>query len=174
LINIRQEHISDYDEVYRLVKISFATSSHADGTESDYLNEVRKKKSFIPELSLVSENEERKIVGQIVLCQTIISTDDGKQITELLLSPICVHPDYFRQGIAMSMMKRAFAIAKDMGYTAVFLCGDPDFYNKIGFKATYKYNIYHVDDKEKNAEWSMVYELFDGVLNNISGTINTQ
>jgi len=39
---IRQEQPADYDEVYRLVKASFATSTN-DG-EWDYLNEVRKKK----------------------------------------------------------------------------------------------------------------------------------
>ena len=47
-MKIRQEQTTDYDKVYELVKISFATSSHADGTESDYLNTVRKKDSFIP------------------------------------------------------------------------------------------------------------------------------
>ena len=60
-MKIRQEKTEDFKEVYELVKESFATSTHADGTEPDYLNEVRKKVSFIPELSLVVENDGRSI-----------------------------------------------------------------------------------------------------------------
>lgn len=170
-MRIRQEQVSDYAEVYELVKLSFATASHADGTEADYLNGVRKKDSFIPELSLVAEDENGKIVGQIVLYQTDI-TMPGKKVTELVLSPICVHPDYFRRGIARALMEQAFEIAKKMGYAAVFLCGEPEFYRKIGFSPTYKSNIFHVTDTERNAEWCMVRELVDGALTGVSGTID--
>lgn len=38
---IRQEQPTDYDEVYELVKISFATSTNEG--EWDYLNEVQKR-----------------------------------------------------------------------------------------------------------------------------------
>ena len=38
---IRQEKTSDYDEVYNLVKISFAANPDDDGTAPDYLNEKR-------------------------------------------------------------------------------------------------------------------------------------
>lgn len=137
-MKIRQEKSDDYLEIYELVKKSFATSSHADGTEPDYLNEIRKKDSFIPELSLVVENDNGKLIGQVVLYKTIVTLLDRK-ITELLLSPICVHPDFFRQGIARAMMEKAFQIAKKMGYSAVFLCGNPDFYHKIGFIPTYEF-----------------------------------
>lgn len=169
---IRQETPTDYDEVYNLVKISFATSSHADGTEPDYLNAIREKDTFIPELSLVAQEDDGKLIGQIVLYKTIISTET-KPITELLLSPICVHPNYFRRGIARSMMEKAFKIAKRMGYKAVFLCGNPNFYHKVGFRPTYEYEIFHIKDRSKNAEWSMVRELEEGYLKNIKGTINT-
>lgn len=168
---IRQEQIADYDEVYELVKISFATSTN-DG-EWDYLNEVRKKDTFIPELSLVAVDDNGKLVGQIVLYKTNITTENAI-FTELLLSPISVHPNYFRRGIAREMMKEAFQIAKGMGYQAVFLCGNPDFYHKIGFKPSYEYNIFHVADKTKKAEWCMAYELIAGSLINKIGTINIQ
>jgi len=39
-MKIHQETYADYEEIYNLVKILFATSSHADGTEPDYLNSV--------------------------------------------------------------------------------------------------------------------------------------
>jgi predicted N-acetyltransferase YhbS len=42
------------------------------------------------------------------------------------------------------MMEVAFIIAKNMGYKAVFLCGNPDFYHKVGFRATYEYEIFAI------------------------------
>jgi len=170
-MKIRQEHPVDYSEVYELVKTSFATLPDADGTEADYLNNIRKKDIFIPELSLVAEHESGKLIGQIVLYKTSIATPN-KAITELVLSPICVHPDYFRRGIARALMKSAFVRAKDLGYSAVFLCGDPQFYRKVGFTPTYEHGIYHITDAEKNAEWCMVRELVYGALKGIRGLVD--
>ncbi|MCL2517723.1 MAG: N-acetyltransferase [Oscillospiraceae bacterium] len=164
---IRQETPSDYAEVYRLVKISFATNADDDGTVPDYLNDLREKETFIPELSLVAEIA-GKLVGQIVLYKTTF----GKY-TELLLSPISVHPDYFRRGIARAMVDEALRIAKGMGFRAVFLCGNPEIYGRLGFVPTYKYNIFHKNDESKTAEWSMVRELYDGALDGITGIIDT-
>ncbi len=171
LIHIRRERPADYTEVYQLVKASFATASHSDGTEADYLSALRQKDGFIPELSLVAENKSGKIIGQIVLYETDIATPD-KTVTELVLSPICVHPDYFRRGIARAMMAHAFGLARSKGYSAVFLCGDPVFYRKFGFAPTYEYGIYHVTDTERNAEWCMALELRAGALNDINGTVD--
>lgn len=169
-MNIRQETPADYGEVYELVKAAFATSTNEG--EWDYLNEVRKKDTFIRELSLVAE-EDGRIVGQIVLYKTDIITPSGP-VTELLLSPISVHPDYFRRGIATAMMREAFENAKGMGYAAVFLCGEPDFYHRFGFKGSYEYGIYHAADKTKRGEWCMALALVEGALVNKQGTINIQ
>ncbi len=169
-MKIRQETPADYGEVYELVKTSFATSTNEG--EWDYLNEVRKKDTFIPELSLVAE-EDGRIVGQIVLYKTDITTPGGP-VTELLLSPISVHPDYFRRGIATAMMREAFGIARRLGYTAVFLCGEPDFYHRFGFKGSYEFGVYHAADKTKRGEWCMALELAEGSLAGKQGTINIE
>lgn len=170
-MKIRQEQPRDYEEIYELVKKSFATSTNEG--EWDYLNEVRKKDTFIPELSLVAENDDGKLIGQIVLYKTNINTSDNVY-TELLLSPISVHPDYFRRGIARAMMMEVFRIAKNMGFTAIFLCGNPDFYHRIGFKGSYEYEIFHIADKTKKAEWCMALELIPGALAGKAGSISIQ
>ena len=171
-VKIRQECPSDYSEVFELVKISFATVSDSDGTEPDYLNELRTKDTFIPELSLVAENDEGILIGQIVLYKTVIDTPQG-ELTELLLSPISVHPDYFRRGIARAMVNEALRLAAGMGFRAVFLCGDPAIYERLGFSPSYQYNIFHKSDDSRTAKWSMVRELYSGALNGISGTVDT-
>ncbi|MCL2575564.1 MAG: N-acetyltransferase [Defluviitaleaceae bacterium] len=168
---VRQEKPSDYDEVYELVKASFAAAGHCDGDEQDYLNDLRKRDVFIPELSLVAVDDER-IVGQIVLSKTVITAHNG-DFTELLLSPLCVHPNYFRRGVARALVDRALHIAAEKWYKAVFLCGEPKIYTKLGFEPSYLYQIYHIKDTEKTAQRSMVKELYNGALKEISGTIDT-
>jgi predicted N-acetyltransferase YhbS len=169
-VRIRQEQPEDFAAVYQLVEAAFATSAHSDGTEPDYLNEVRRQPTFIPELSLVAEDDTGILVGQIVLYETHITTLGGP-VTELVLSPISVHPDYFRRGIARAMMGEAFRIAMHLGYQAVFLCGDPDFYRKFGFTPTYEWGIFHSSDANHTAEWCMVHELVQGSLATVQGTI---
>ncbi len=169
---IRQETPKDYKEVYHIVKNAFATTDYSDGSEADYLNDIRERDSFIPELSLVAEDN-NKIIGQIVLYNMQINC--GKKVeTQLLLSPISVHPDYFKQGVGSALINRACNLAVNMGYKAVFLCGNPEYYSKFGFIPTYKYDVYHINDKEKNAEWCMVKELSEGYLKTISGSIDIE
>jgi len=172
LLIIRQETSLDYAEVYRLVKLSFASVSSDDGTVPDYLNELRKKDVFVPELSLVAQNNAGQIIGQIVLYKTPITTPQGERV-ELLLSPICVHPDYFRRGIARAMINVALSQAKRLEFGAVFLCGDPAIYRNLGFLSSYHYGIFHKNDQTKTADWSMVCELYLGALNGVSGTVDT-
>ena len=167
---IRQETPADYDAVYDMVKMSFATASFSDGTEADYLNGIRKKDTFIPELSLLAIDDDA-ILAQIVLYQTTIHSDDN-DLTELVLSPLSVHPEFFNRRIATALVDAALTKAKEMGYNAVFLCGDPVFYQKLGFKATYHYGIHHI--KDDKAEWCMVRELTVGFLDGVSGKIDIE
>jgi len=63
---------------------------------------IRKKDAFIPELSLIAQID-NKIVGQIVLYEMQIKCEDKNEI-QLVLSPLSVHPDYFRQGIGAKLI----------------------------------------------------------------------
>ena len=169
MYTIRQETPQDYTEVYSLVKQAFATASHSDGTEADYLNGIRKKDIFIPELSLIAEDGTGEIIGQIVLYRTFIKAENST-IPALVLSPISVHPKYFRQGVARAMIDEALARAAAMNFIAVFLCGEPEIYSRLGFTASYKFDIYHKDDPK--AEWCMGREIFPGSLLDVAGVIN--
>ena len=169
VFKIRQEVKSDYKKVYELVKKAFLTAAYSDGTEADYLNELRTKPTFIPELSFVAESGGGEIVGQIVLYRTFIYTDCGA-VRALVLSPLSVHPDCFRRGIARMLVNHALGRAAAMGHTAVFLCGDPEIYKKLGFKPSFEFGICHKDDPK--AEWCMAKELSAHSLSNVRGTID--
>ncbi len=166
---LRQETVKDYPEVYELVRRAFATKNHHD--TADYLNDIREKETFVSELSLVANLDNGKIVGQITLYKTDITTDNEK-ITQLVLSPISVLPEFWNNGIARAMINFALKKAKDIGYIAVFLQGNPQFYKKFGFEPAYKHNIYHEIDKDRNAEYCMVKILKQGALDGITGMTN--
>lgn len=169
IINIRQEQPSDYDEVYELVRESFLTENHTE--EPDYLNALRKQPEFISELSLVAETEDRTIVGQIVISKTVIEYDNSRD-TQLVVSPLSVSPKHFRRGIGSALLREGLKIAKRMGYKAVFLWGNPEFYSKNDFVPSYRFNIYHKDFQDKNVDFIMVYELTKDNFSGEKGIIN--
>ena len=171
-MRIRQETPADYDEVYAMVKRSFATADHSDGTEQDYLTELRKKSTFIPALSLVAQTGEQ-IVGQIVLYKMQIHCGD-RTLEELVLSPLSVHAEHFGQGIGAALIAEGCKRALEHGYRAVFLCGDPVYYSRFGFVPTHRHGIFHVNDSEKNANWCMVKELVEGCLAGITGVVEIE
>ena len=167
---IRQETPEDYDEIYELVQKSFACASHSDGTEADYLNALRSIDTFIPDLSFAAEDETGRIIGQIVLYRTIIAAECA-DITALVLSPVCVHPDHFRKGIARATTEHASVRAAGLGYPAVFLCGEPQIYSKLGFRPSCEFGIFHKDNPQ--APWCMGKELIPGALEGVvSGIID--
>lgn len=167
---IRNETPADHAEVYELVKAAFAAADFSDGSEPDYLDRVRRSDAFIPELSLVALEGER-IIGQIVLYKMRIECDDETQ-TQLVLSPLSVHPDRFGEGVGAALIEAGCERAAELGYGAVFLCGDAGYYTRFGFVPTYRYGIYHVKDAARNAEWCMARELIPGYLRDIRGTVD--
>jgi predicted N-acetyltransferase YhbS len=168
-IIIRQEQSYDYDVVYQLVKESFLTENHTE--EPDYLNALRTKSEFIPELSLVAETEDGTIAGQIVLYQTTINYDDSQDV-QLVVSPLSVAPKYFRRGVGSALLREGLKIAREMGYKAVFLWGNPNFYAKCGFVPSYKFNIFHKDFQEQKVDFIMVYQLYENALEGKEGMID--
>lgn len=168
-ITIRQEQPADYDVVYLLVKEAFLTENHTE--EPDYLNALRTKREFIPELSLVAETANGTIVGQIVLYHTTINYQNSQDV-QLVVSPLSVSPKYFRRGVGSSLLNEGLKIARDMGYKTVFLWGKPEFYAKYGFVPSYKFNIFHKDFQERKVDFIMMYQLVENSLTGEKGMID--
>jgi predicted N-acetyltransferase YhbS len=168
-VKIRQEQPCDYDVVYQLVKESFLTENHTE--EPDYLNALRTKSEFIPELSLVAETEDGTIVGQIVLYQTTINYYNSQDV-QLVVSPLSVSPKCFRRGVGSALLREGLKIARDMGYKAVFLWGNPNFYSKFGFVPSYKFNLFHKNFQEQKVDFIMVYQVCENALEGKKGMID--
>ena len=168
---IRPEMQSEYEEVNKLIYEAFAEKHGVETGKfmMKHFIEERKKVTYIPELSLVAVLENGKIVGEVAIHETDITTENGK-ITQLTLSQSAVLPEYRRQGIMRMLVEHALNEAKKMGYGAVFLGGNPEIYARYGFEPSSSYGIYHENRKKWGDEGFMVCILKSGALDGITGT----
>ena len=74
--------------------------------------------------------------------------------------------------IGSSLIYEGFRLAKALGYKAVFLCGDPDYYYRFGFRSTASFGIKYIHDIPE--KYIMAYELEKGSLDNVVGSIDCQ
>ncbi len=165
---IRQETAKDFTEIYELVKTAFETAKVADGDEQDYVIKLRNSPNYIPELALVLVENER-IIGHIMFTRMFVTSHD-KQFEALLLSPVCMELEYRNQGIGSSFIRQSLQKAREKGFKAVFLVGDPAYYQRFGFKTTTHFGI--KDTGSIPEQYIMALELEEGILKTHAGTIS--
>ncbi len=166
---IRPENKQDLDTVYSLIQTAFSTAYVKDGTEQDFAVGLRNGSGCIPELALVMEQDD-KIIGHIMLTKMFIKQDNGDKFESLLLAPVAVLQEYRNQGLGSVLINEASKRAADMGYKAVFLVGDPAYYERLGFKSTVTFGIQNengIPDK-----FVMAIELIPDALRSVSGKID--
>ena len=164
-MQIRTARKEDYGQIYRLVQTAFSTAQVSDGTEQDFVLELRRRPGYIPGLELEAE-ENGRIVGHIMLTEQAV---EGRQVNALLLAPLCVALEYRNRGMGGQLIRAAFAAAGEMGYTAVFLIGNPDYYGRFGFRAVTDFGLANaagVPDRFVQA-----CELTPGALDGTGGSV---
>jgi predicted N-acetyltransferase YhbS len=166
-LKIRPEKPSDFQDIYDLVRIAFQTAKVADGTEQDYVNQLRASANYIPQLALVAE-EEAELVGHIMLTKTYVATADSK-FEALLLAPLAVALHYRNRGVGSQLVKESFELAKNLGHRVIFVVGDPAYYRRFGFKSSVLFGVKHVPPI--GDQYVMVYELSAGALVGVEGTV---
>lgn len=165
---IRQENKQDHDEIYALIRTAFETAKVKDGDEQDFAVKLRESEKYIPELALVAELN-GKLIGHIMLTKTDIVQPDGEKYQVLLVAPLSVLIESRNMGVGSSLMKEGLKRAKDMGYKAAFLCGDPSYYGKLGFRQASLWGIGNIQGIPE--QFVLAYELEKNVLKNIEGKV---
>ncbi len=166
---IRQETVKDHAEVYSLIKTAFETANVKDGDEQDFAVKLRNSKGFVPELSLVAELD-GKLIGHIMMTKTHVEQADGSMFEALLVAPLSVLLEHRNKGIGSSLMEEAIRIATSLGYKAAFLVGDPNYYNRFGYRQTSFFGI-----KPRSPipdQFVQVLELQIDSLKGIQGTVD--
>jgi putative acetyltransferase len=163
---IRNEEKKDYRTVEQLVREAFWNLYVPGCNEHFVLNNLRESSDFIHELDFVTEKE-GQIVGQIAYSRGIIKGKQGEDKEVISFGPLSVLPAFQKRGIGSALITHTIDLARDMGYPAVCIYGDPRYYSRFGFRCGEKYEIKTADDKFAVA--LQVLELGQGALNNVSG-----
>lgn len=142
IYEIRQEKEKDFVQVYNVIESAFETAEHSDGNEQDLVTELRKSDSFVPELSLVAEIND-KIIGYILFTKIKIG-----DITALALAPLAVLPEYQRKGVGTRLITEGHKIAAKLNYDYSVVLGSDQYYSNFGYVPASRYNIYAPFDTE--------------------------
>ncbi len=137
----------------------------------DLVEEIRKKKYYIPDLEFIMVNEFDEIIGYAMFSRFHI---EGKYEDELLiLTPVAVKTELQRTHISKELLEYGFVKAEEMGFKAILVEGDPKNYNSRGFQSSYKYGIEAGPDiKLPHPDCLMVKELEKGTLDYMRGFVD--
>ncbi len=161
-VTVRQEKDQDYRDITQVHDLGFGQKN-----EGELILRLRKTKKFIPELSLVAENEGR-IVGHILFYPIEIK-GEGQVSPSLALAPMAVLPDYQKKGIGGQLVREGLKRARDLGFRSVIVLGHAAYYPRFGFEPAGRWNIrppFEVPD-----DVFMALELVQDGLKGIRGTV---
>jgi len=172
---IRQETEYDFSQIYDFVKKAFQTANCSDGTEQDLVNKLRAGENYIPKLALVAEDEsdDGKIIGYVMLTKIAIkgiAAMPKNRFEILLLAPIAIEESRRNKGIGSTLIREGVKRAKNEGYAAIILVGDPQYYKQFGFVSASNFGI---KNKQKIPDGNvLVLEFVSGILDGMAGTVD--
>ena len=170
---IRLERKEDYSAVENMVREAFWNVYRPGCLEHYVLNCLRNDKDFVSELDFVIERA-GGIIGQNIFVKANIKADDGRNIPILTMGPICITPKFKRKGYGKILLDYSIEKATELGFGAVCIEGNIDFYGKSGFTYASKYGIrYHGLPEDADASFFLCKELIPGYLNGVTGEYTT-
>ncbi len=170
---IRLEKAEDFRKTENLVRESFWNIYRPGCSEHYLLHVMRDDPDFVKELDLVMEKE-GQIVGQNVFVRTVIRSDDGRQIPVLTMGPICIAPALKRRGYGRILLNASLERAVSLGYGAVLIEGNIDFYSGSGFGYASGFGIRYCGmPADADTSFFLCRELIPGYLNGVTGVYET-
>jgi putative acetyltransferase len=119
MVYIRDEKPSDWKAVHQVISSAFGQP-----IEAELVEKLRTSGDSV--LALVAEDDSQ-IVGHVLL-----SKMEGP-FPALALAPVSVIPDKQRTGIGSALIQNAVDRARSAGWAAIFVLGDPSYYERFGF-----------------------------------------
>ena len=168
-IVIRRETEKDYRAVENLVREAFWNVYRPGCSEHYVLHRLRDDAAFVPELDFVMEKD-GVLIGQNVFVRAHIQSDDGREIPIMAMGPICIAPEYKRQGYGKRLLDYSVEKAAAFGCGALCFEGNIDFYGKSGFTFASRFGLrYHDLPEDADASFFLCRELIPGYLDGVTG-----
>lgn len=172
-IVIRLEKKEERREVENLVRESFWNVYRPGCLEHFVLHELRNDADFVPQLDLVMLLDGR-IIGQNVFVRAAIKSDSGEDLPIMTMGPICIAPEFKRQGYGKILLDYSLERAKEMGCGAMCFEGSIGFYGKSGFTYASEFGIrYHGLPEGADQSFFLCKELAAGYLDGVTGEYST-
>ena len=163
---IRLEKPNDYRKSEEVTREAF-WNHHSPGCDEHYLlHMMREAEVYIPELAMVAEMD-GEIAGHIAYAKSEIRGDNGKVFSVITFGPISVLPEYQGQGIGATLIRTTLDKARQMGFSAVIIYGDPAYYSRFGFLPARSFGVATAEDCWTPSLQGI--ELAEGALSKIGG-----
>lgn len=170
---IRLEEKRDYNKTENLVRESFWNVYKPGCDEHFVLKCLRNDPDFVPQLDFVMEKD-GQIIGQIIFVKAVIAKDDGGVLPVLTFGPVCIHPQHQHRNLGKKLVDFALEKAAEMGFNAVFIEGNINFYRHCGLTFAREYGIrYHGLPAGADDSFFLCKELVKDCLKNITGEYAT-
>ncbi len=139
-IELRPEGPADFRAVEELTRNAF-WNHHAPGCDEHYLAHIlRESSDFVPELDYVAVHD-GKVVGNIMYTRAKIVLDRGGEREVLCFGPLAVDPAFQGRGVGGALIERTKTLARELGYKAILIFGDPEYYSRFGFIPAERYGV---------------------------------
>ena len=149
-----------------------ASETPEEGTlVRNLVEEIRAKEFYTPELELIMvERDTDEVIGYCMFSRFHL---EGKYEDKLLiLTPVAVKTQLQRQHISKALIEYGFQKARELGYKAVIVEGNPMNYRSRGFVTSAAYGVTaHESVGLPEPECLMVKELVPGGLEGIHGQV---
>lgn len=164
-ISLRLETEDDHRTVEEITREAFWNVYIPGCDEHLLIKNLRKTKKFVPALDFVAECN-GKIVGNIVYIESGVH-NGGKKHTVLSFGPVSVLPEYQKCGVGSKLVRHTIELARGMGYKAIIIYGDLEYYARFGFRVSREFRI--TDKENKYPAALLVLELSPHALKGIEG-----
>lgn len=149
-------------------------TEHQDAREGRLVRalveEIRSKRFYIPELELIMTDENDEVIGYAMFSRFHL---EGRYEDRLLmLTPVAVKTELQRRHISKDILEYGFSRARELGFEAVIVEGNPANYRARGFETSSGHGIVPGRTVHLPAvECLMVKELVPGALKPIKGAV---
>lgn len=158
MIEVRAESEADVSGVDALVEEAFGRREEADLV-------VAMRCDAKPALSWVATLAD-EITGHVFVSPAAIK-DSAASPPVAALGPLAVHPRFQRQGVGSALMYAVLEACAPVGWSAVFLLGNPAYYSRFGFELAAPRGIRY--RSEIHDPHFQVLELERGCLDGVAG-----